>query len=182
MEEAESGSSRPSTGLLTVPREIRNAILKMVLIARLDLWVETYWSSQGKFGCNDYETRAYFQLSLVCHQLNDEAADIFFGENRFLFPLDMTRARIPNRHAGLIRRDTFLRSTYDYEAEILVWKQSGRFQSRMTLDNDDETTELFDLLESPESSLRAGRIVDSIVTTGNQAMMTLQGGSIRVLG
>ncbi|KAK3715531.1 hypothetical protein LTR37_007019 [Vermiconidia calcicola] len=108
MEEAESGSSRPSTGLLTVPREIRNAILKMVLIARLDLWVETYWSSQGKFGCNDYETRAYFQLSLVCHQLNDEAADIFFGENRFLFPLDMTRARIPNRHAGLIRRATSL--------------------------------------------------------------------------
>ncbi|KAK3718663.1 hypothetical protein LTR37_004880 [Vermiconidia calcicola] len=86
MEEAEAEASGSSTGLLTAPREIRNGILKMVLIMCFDLYVERDWTFQGEDFEAD-EIRTYLDLSLVCHQLKDEAADIFFGENRFIFLL-----------------------------------------------------------------------------------------------
>ncbi|KAK3715530.1 hypothetical protein LTR37_007018 [Vermiconidia calcicola] len=83
----DEASHETSTGLVTIPREIRDEIYKYLMVHTKEIVLDEM-SRIRRLNYEQYPKAVedYCALALTCKQLSSEAADTFFGSNKILFP------------------------------------------------------------------------------------------------
>lgn len=97
-------------GLLTIPRELRDEILKDVL-EQEDGIVLTKARRTKQPASSRQTAHSYWALSLTCKQLRDEADQVFYSSNRFEIEIWYELPQLPDRHIALVTHLAFFVGT-----------------------------------------------------------------------